>query len=208
MEIAVVTGGSSGIGLAISKKLSETHQVWNLSRSAGFDVTSPWDVSFLFSEIVKFHGIPSVLVNCAGFVEPKGLLEITDEEWYQTINTNLSGTFFCTREFVKHAKNVGGKIINIASTAGMRAQPGWSAYAAAKAAVINFSATMSEELSPYGIKVYCLSPGRCATALRKKLAPDEDQTSIMQPEDVADIVSFLVDNGDLIDGQNIRVRGV
>lgn len=201
MNIAVITGASKGIGLAIVKELLPYYEIINVSRSNGIDVSNPNQIRELFKDIS-----PSVLINCAGFVEPKGILEISDEEWYQTINTNLSGTFFCTREFVKKAKNTGGKIINIASTAGTRAQPGWCAYAASKAAIINFSLTMAEELKQYNIKVYCISPGRCATELRRKLAPEEDQSKIMQPEEVALLVKDLILGNDPIDGQNIIVR--
>lgn len=215
MKVAVVTGGSRGIGYAIAKRLKDDFKVINLSRTYiddvetyCTDVTCVEQISEVFSRIVDTYGPPYLLINCAGYVEPKGILEISPEEWYQTINVNLSGTFFCTQEFVKYAKNTGGKIVNIASTAGMRPQPGWCAYAASKAAVINFSMSMSEELRPYNILVYCLSPGRCATELRKKLAPDEDPKTIMQPEEVAELVYYLSLHGELIDGQNIRVRGV
>src|SRR5690606_33840484 len=100
-----------------------------------------------------------------------------------------------------------GKILNVASTAGSSARPGWLAYASSKAALISISQTLSEELSEYGILVYCISPGRCATELRKILAPDEDPSTIMQPEDVGDVVYHLLsDTGMCLDGQNIVVR--
>lgn len=85
------------------------------------------------------------------------------------------------RECVKYMKQNEGisKILNVASTAGITPRPGWLSYASSKAAVVSISQTLAEELAEYGIKVYCVSPGRCATALRRKLAPDEDQTKIM-----------------------------
>lgn len=215
MKVIIITGASRGIGYSIAKKLEPQFKIINFARSKieeietyQTDITSPSQIASSFKKVKEKYGVPIALINCAGFVEPKGVLEITEEEWYQTVNVNLGGTFFCTQEFVRCAKNTGGKIINIASTAGMRPQPGWSAYAAAKAGVINFSQSMSEELRPYGIAVYCISPGRCATDLRRKLAPDEDQTKIMQPEEVAEFVFYLITKGELIDGQNIRVRGV
>lgn len=213
MKLAIITGASRGIGYAIGKKLSENYQVINLSRtpidefiSYKVDIRNPSEVEAVFKTIVKKYGTPSILVNNAGYVDPKGILAISYEEWLKTININLTGVFLCTKEFVKYTKKTGGKIINIASTAGTRAQPGWSAYAAAKAGVINFSLTMAEELKNYYIKVYCLAPGRCATDLRRKLAPDEDQSKIMQPEDVAELVDYLVSKDKFIDGQTIVVK--
>lgn len=104
-------------------------------------------------------------------------------------------------------KNKGGKILNIASTAGMTPRPGWLSYSSSKAAVISMSQTLTDELVEYGIKVYCVSPGRCATKFRKRLAPNEDPTTIMQPEEVAEVICNLIsDNGNCLDGQNIVIR--
>lgn len=111
------------------------------------------------------------------------------------------------RETSKFMKVAGGKIVNVASTAGSSARPGWLTYAASKAAVISISKTLSAELAEYGIKVFCVSPGRCATPLRKILAPDEDQSRIMQPESVASVIlTLLSSNVDVLDGQDIVVR--
>ena len=211
-EIVIITGASRGIGYAIAKKLNDEFLVINLSRtptsnfvSIQVDVTEPKQLFEAFQFITENYGIPSVLINNAGYVDPKELLEITYDQWMRTLNTNLTGTFLCTQQFVSYNKS-GGKIINIASTAGTRSQPGWSAYAASKAGIINFSLTMSAELKPLNIKVYCVTPGRCATDLRRKLAPEEDQSKIMQPQEVADFVYYLIKEDQLLDGQSIIVK--
>jgi 3-oxoacyl-[acyl-carrier protein] reductase len=99
------------------------------------------------------------------------------------------------------------KILNIASTAGITARPGWVAYSASKAAVVSLSQTLSEELAGTGIKIYAISPGRTATELRRKLAPEEDPSTIMQPDAVADVIALLVGDAErTLDGQNIIVR--
>jgi 3-oxoacyl-[acyl-carrier protein] reductase len=99
------------------------------------------------------------------------------------------------------------KILNVASTAGITSRPGWLAYASSKAAVVSLSATLADELAGSGIKVYSISPGRTATELRRKLAPEEDPSSIMQPGDVADVIAQLMSDGEkTLDGQNIVVR--
>ncbi len=125
----------------------------------------------------------------------------------KTYKVNVLSMFTIIRETVRYMKDTGGKILNVASTAGTSPRPGWLAYSSSKAAVISMSQTLSEELAEYGIKVYCVSPGRCATDLRRALAPDEDQTKIMQPEDVAEVIENLLENiGMCLDGQNIIVR--
>lgn len=212
-NIAVITGASGGIGHATALKLSNRFKVIGLSRrivegidSLSVDVSDPVQIERAFRIIAEKYGVPKVLINCAGTVEPRGLLEIPFEEWQETISVNLTGIFLCTQQFAKYARSHGGKIINVSSTAGTRPQPGWSAYAASKAGVINFSLTMSEELKPYNIKVYCLAPGRCATKLRRKLAPDEDQSLIMQPGEVAELIFHLSTSDNLLDGQVLTVR--
>ncbi len=216
-DIAVVTGASRGIGMEIAQRLKEQYFVVGLSRSfaaeppgsiafCNCDITDAEDVKKIFKGISKIVSIPKILINCAGYVEPKSIIETTPEEWDYQIRVNLTGAFLCTKEFLKYNRS-GGKIINIASTAGARPSPGWAAYGAAKAGLINFSLSLSEELKPYGIKVYCVNPGRCATELRRKMAPDEDQGRIMQPEDVARFVAYLVkEETGLLDGQALRVR--
>jgi len=120
---------------------------------------------------------------------------------------NVFAPFMFMRECVKYMKDKGGKILNVASTAGMTPRPGWLSYASSKAAVISMSQTLTAELAEYGISVYCVSPGRCATKLRKRLAPDEDPTTIMQPEDVAEVICNLISpNEKCLDGQNIVIR--
>ncbi|MFA5485410.1 MAG: SDR family oxidoreductase, partial [Candidatus Pacearchaeota archaeon] len=121
-------------------------------------------------------------------------------------DVNIHGVFYCCKEYARIAKTKGGKIINIASTSGLGPRPGRSAYAASKAAVINFSASIAEELRPYGIKVYCLAPGACATDLRRKIYPDEDFTNMMKPEELARFAVDIAEGGEMLDGQTIQVR--
>jgi 3-oxoacyl-[acyl-carrier protein] reductase len=214
--IRIVAGGSSGIGASIIDKFLENQDniVINVSRRINekatdnfqCDVSDYKQVEETFKLIsMKYRRPISTLIYSAGFVEPNKMINIDPEEWNKTININLNGAFYCTKEFVKFA-NVNSNIFYIASTAGTRAQTEWSAYASSKAGLINFGLTMSEELKEYGIKVFTLSCGRCATALRKKLAPLEDPNSIMQPSEVAELISNIIKHGSLIDGQNIIVK--
>lgn len=232
-SVAIVTGASRGIGRAIAVELSSrglsvvaaarsreglegTLELMNAARpndtvrhlAIAADLTEEREVERVFAAAVEAYGSVDALVNNVGYVEPVGILELTLDNWNTTFAANLTTTFLCTREFVRMRKHLGGRIVNIASTAGMTPRPGWSAYAAAKAGVISFSRTMAEELKPYGIRVYCVAPGRTATDLRRRLAPDEDQTEILQPDAVARFVGFLITGAEseFIDGQAIVIR--
>lgn len=214
-DIAVVTGGSRGIGREVARILAETYDVVSLSRSmpdVGIpatrnikcDITNPGEVAEAFC-LAAQRGVLKILVNCAGVVEPKSVIETTLNEWECQIKTNLTGAFLCIKEFLRYNK-AGGKIFNIASTAGTRPSPGWAAYGAAKAGLINFSQSLNEELRPYKVKVYCLVPGRCATGLRRKLAPDENQSKIMQPQEMAAVVRYLTENDGVLSGHPLVVK--
>ncbi|WP_076808415.1 SDR family NAD(P)-dependent oxidoreductase [Brachybacterium sp. P6-10-X1] len=147
-----------------------------------------------------------VLVNNAGYTNPVPLQQVKMADFEKTINVNLYGPF----TIVKTLLNRGNRfdlIVNIASTAGINGRSGWLTYSASKAAVINMSQVMREELSIYGTRVVCLSPGRTATDLRKTLAPDEDPSTIMQPEHVAQVINTMSSPvGRFIDSENIVVR--
>ncbi|WP_233711157.1 SDR family oxidoreductase [Lederbergia citrisecunda] len=171
------------------------------------DLTQYEEVAKLVHEVGKKYGTIDMLINVAGYANPKSILETSIEDWEKTYSINVHSIFNITKETVKFMKKTGGQILNVASTAGSTPRPGWLSYASSKAAIINMSQTLSEELSDYGILVYCISPGRCATELRKILAPDEDPSTIMQPEQVGEVVNQLLsDDGICLDGQNIIVR--
>lgn len=229
MSTCIITGASRGIGRQIAVKLSEgkdidnfviisrgkkaldeTYEMMNKEKKIkiyAVDLENLEVAKEIIEEIAKEYGTIDYLVNCAGYADPQPLLETSVENWNKTFAVNVTSMFFIIREVVKVMKKTGGKILNIASTAGSSARPGWLAYAASKAAVVSISKTLSAELQEYGIKVYCISPGRCATELRRILAPDEDPSTIMQPEDVALVVkNLLSDMGDCLDGQDITIR--
>ncbi|OPJ57677.1 SDR family oxidoreductase [Clostridium oryzae] len=229
MSTCIITGASRGIGKQIAIKMSQTKNIDNfviVSRNkkaldetyelmnkektikiCAVDLENSEMIKEIIKEIAEEFGTIDYLVNCAGYAEPQSLLETSVENWNKTFAVNVTSIFCIIKEVVKIMKKTGGKILNIASTAGSSARPGWLAYAASKAAIISMSQTISAELKEYGIKTYCISPGRCATELRRVLAPNEDPSTIMQPEDVASVVrNLLSDMETCMDGQDIIVR--
>lgn len=230
MKTCILTGASSGIGKEVAILLSNQDSFQNvalLGRSVdalngtkskmnlegknvsvwNVDLNAPESIPEVVRQIQKLYGSIDGLVNIAGYTDPQSLLATTLDNFQQTYTVNVFSPFMLIRECVRYMKKYGGKILNVASTAGMTPRPGWLSYSSSKAALISMSETLTEELAEYGIKVYCVSPGRCATNLRKKLAPNEDPTTIMQPQEVAEIIcSLLKDSERCLDGQNIVIR--
>jgi 3-oxoacyl-[acyl-carrier protein] reductase len=170
------------------------------------DVADKAGLLDLSEAIMTAHGSVDVLINNAGYTSPAPIHEIEFADFERTIDVNLYAPFVIVQSLL-HLGNQFDLILNVASTAGISGRSGWLAYSSSKAAVIAMSQVMKEELAIYGTRVVCISPGRCATALRAKLAPDEDPTTIMQPEDVAGVIEMLASEaGRFVDSQNLVVR--
>lgn len=231
MKTCIITGASSGIGRATAIEISNTGEYSNIViigrrkdalnetktmmapcgsiEVVPFDISQTSEIPNLVNSIYLKFGSIDCLLNIAGYTDPQFVLETTSDNLEKTFSVNVFAPFIFCRECAKYMKHNDGisKIINIGSTAGSSPRPGWSAYAMSKAAIIEMSITLSEELAAYGIKVYCLSPGRCATELRRKLAPEEDQAKIMQPETVGiEIARMASSKETCMDGQNIVLR--
>ena len=229
-KVCVITGASQGIGRAAAVRMSREPDVDALvlvARSArGLDGTAaeigavgkrveviPYDLTdldgipALVQRIYDDYGSIDILLNIAGYADPQSLLDTSTENIVQTFTINVFAMLVLIREAVRHIGARPAKILNVASTAGITSRPGWLAYASSKAAVVSLSATLADELAGSGIKVYSISPGRTATELRRKLAPEEDPTTIMQPNQVADVIAQLMSDTEVtLDGQNIIVR--
>ena len=160
----------------------------------------------LIDRIVEEVGNVDFLVNNAGYTNPVALQQVDFADFERTMSVNLYAPFTLVQELL-HRGNHFDLIVNIASTAGITGRSGWLTYSASKAALINMSEVMREELAIYGTRVVCISPGRTATALRKVLAPTEDPTTIMQPGDVAAVIEMLASPvGKFVDSANLVVR--
>ncbi|MBN8851633.1 MAG: 3-oxoacyl-ACP reductase [Sphingobacteriales bacterium 50-39] len=187
-KLAIVTGGGSGIGLAITekfvrtgirtviigrdkKKLDETqHRLGALCEPVCYDLTCLSGIPRLVQDLHKRFGQIDVLVNNAGINLKKEFTEVTDEEFQKILRTNVSSIFALSREVVKVMldSSAGGAVINISSMASQYGIPKVIAYSASKAAIEGMTRAMAVELSPKGIRVNCIAPGFIATDMSAK----------------------------------------
>jgi NAD(P)-dependent dehydrogenase (short-subunit alcohol dehydrogenase family) len=187
-KIAIVTGGGSGIGLAIAEKFVQAsihtiivgrdqgkldaakEKLGELCEPFPCDLTDLTAIPKLVNNIIQKHGQIDVLVNNAGINMKKEFIEVTDEDFQRIIMTNVTAVFALSREVVKCMleKGVKGSIINISSMASQYGIPKVIAYTASKSAIEGMTRAMATELSPKGIRVNCIAPGFIATDMSAK----------------------------------------
>ncbi len=167
---AVVTGGLSGIGEAVAKRIEAEGgkvAIWDVNGGIKTDISN-WDsVQAAAAETVKQLGGIDVLVNSAGIAGPTATVtDLKMEDWHRTIAINLNGTFYTNRAVVPHmvAQNY-GRIVNIASIAGKEGNPNASAYSASKAGVIGFTKSLAKELAKTGVTVNSVTPAAVRTPI-------------------------------------------
>ncbi len=206
-QVAIVTGGSRGIGQKVAESLADhglkvavvarDEGVETVARRIGgmalmADVSRPDEVQRIFDAVLERWGRVDVLVNNAGTARWRKLADMGDEEWQEIVDTNLSGAFYCTRAAFKAMAESGngGVIINIGSSSISGGRVGEGAYAASKAGLVALTETTALEGKPYGIHAFTVVPRRTDTALRRALYPDEKDADLLDPADVARVVTF------------------
>src|SRR4029434_8854581 len=185
-NVAVVTGGASGIGQAVVERLSRddfTGVILDINEEGGkevaakiegdskqaifirLDATQEIDVQKTFQKIISDHGRIDVLINVAGgSLHRHKIEEFPLDHWQAVIDVNLTSTFLCCRAVMALMKRQkSGVIVNISSDIGFRGDAGRSAYAAAKAGIVGFSKTLALELAPFAVRANVVAPGRIAT---------------------------------------------
>ena len=133
-----------------------------------------------------------MLVNNAGMARHQPIAEMNNDVWMEIVNTNLGGAFYCTRKAfqVMTSSGQGGVIINIGSSAISGGRIGEGAYAASKAGLVSLTETVALEGKSHGIHAFTVIPRRTDTALRHALYPDQDDHDLLDPADVARVVTF------------------
>ena len=173
------------------------------------DVSKYSDVKSLVDVSVKTFGRIDVLVNNAGIVYFKSIMDTTEEEWNNTIDTNLKGVFLFTKEVLPYMiENKSGVIVNVSSGAGKSGFPNLSAYCASKFGVIGFTESIAKEVSNYNVKVMAICPGGVDTKMIDDIVRDGYNLSnrnLMKPEQVAKkIYDMIFNQKDYYNGQSIE----
>ena len=190
-QIAVVTGGAQGIGLAVAHLLAEQGARvarWDIDPGKGAamsglgegtlaiecDITHLASVEAAYDRTCDFLGTPSILINSAGIAGPNEPLESYGiEDWHRVIDINLNGTFYVNRVCVGGMKARGyGRILNVASIAGKEGNPNASAYSASKAGVIGLTKSLGKELAGYDIAVNCVTPAAARTRIFDQMSEE------------------------------------
>ncbi len=220
-KVAIVTGGGSGIGLAIAEKFVQNKittiiigrneeklkkakaKLGNLCKTISFDLNNLADIPGMVKKILEKYSKIDILVNNAGINLKKEFTEVTDEEFHKIILTNVEAMFTLSREVVKSMiKQKSGSIINISSMASQYGLPKVIAYSASKGAIESMTRAMAAELSPNGIRINCIAPGFIATDMSAKaLNNDKERKNrvlartpmgiLGSPSDIGDAALFL-----------------
>ncbi len=235
-KVALVTGGSRGIGKACAielakagcdvvityagnsaaaeKTVEELKALGSNSDSYKFDVSNQAEVDEAIAKIIEKYGRIDVLLNNAGITRDDLFIRMDAEKWNAVINTNLNSAFYVSKPVVKlMMKQRSGAIINTSSVVGLYGNPGQANYSAAKAGLIGFTKSLAKELGSRGIRVNAVCPGFIETDMTKDL-PNMDEylkaislRRLGQAEDIAKAVKFLALDADYVTGQALEVDG-
>ncbi|MCM2351049.1 MAG: 3-hydroxybutyrate dehydrogenase [Bacteriovoracaceae bacterium] len=194
-KVAIVTGGSSGIGLSIVKDLQAQGLKavsWDIkapSENVPFiecDVTSETKVQAALAQTIELYGAPSILINNCGLQFMAPVDEFPLEKWNQLIGIMLTGTFLCSKFVIPSMKKNGwGRIINVSSIHGKVASPYKAAYVSAKHGVLGLSKVMALELAEYNITVNSICPGFVDTPLMRQQITKQAELNQMSEAKVA-----------------------
>lgn len=234
-KVAIITGAANGIGYAAAERFIEegalvfiadfdedagitaANKLGDQAIFAKVNVADRKSVKNLVASVMEQAGQIDILVNNAGITRDAMLTKMTDEQFQQVLNVNLSGVFHCTQEVIPHMIAAGsGKIINTSSVSGIYGNVGQTNYAAAKAAIVGMTKTWAKELGRKGINVNAVAPGFTETEMVKKMPETilNQMRSVVPlqrlgaPRDIANAYLFLAsDEASYVSGHTLHVDG-
>jgi acetoacetyl-CoA reductase/3-oxoacyl-[acyl-carrier protein] reductase len=237
-KVALVTGASRGIGRAIAIELarrganialdyrSDSDHAESAAaeiRELGVecipiqgDISKKGEAKRVVKEVLDKWQRLDILVNNAGITRDRGIRKMTDDDWSQVIDVNLSGTFYCTSAALPAMINQRyGRIINIASVVGQMGAFGQANYSASKGGIIAFTKTLALEMAKFNITANSIAPGFTSTEMVDAI-PEEIAAQIKAkiplgrfatPQEIASAAAFLAADGDYITGQELNING-
>ncbi|MFD1929093.1 3-oxoacyl-[acyl-carrier-protein] reductase [Sporosarcina siberiensis] len=236
-KVAVVTGGSRGIGATIAKALAENgasvainyhtriddanaivkeiEEKGGISVAIKSDVSNPDDVKEFMKEVKKTFGKIDILVNNAGITRDRTFRNLTNEDWNEVIDVNLNSVFYTTKEVINHMlEQKSGRVINISSIIGQSGGFGQSNYAASKAGLVGLTKSLALETAKNGITVNAICPGFIETEMVKEM-PDDVKKSIISKIPMRRLgqteeiaeAVLFLTTADYITGQSINING-
>jgi len=233
-KIVLITGAGAGIGRALALAYAEQgalpvlvdkneaglEQTGLLLQEAGYDslsfiadMSNPEQIVGMLHDLETIVGRLDIVINNAGFGIWKSPYDLSINEWDSVVNTNLRGTFVCSREAAKLMRTTGGgAIVNISSTRAMMSEPNSEAYAASKGGILSLTHAMAVSLGPDRITVNAICPGWIETGDYSKLRPEDHvqhpSQRVGKPEDVARACLYLTDpQNDFMTGTHINLDG-
>ena len=233
-QVAIVTGGASGIGKGIVKNLLISgaqvavlgrtekslrdlcQEFENLGEIAYFpaNIKNQLEVDNAFKQIIKKWAKIDILINNAGITDDKLAIRMTEDSWNKVIDINLKGTFNCIKKALPSMiKNKGGKIVNMSSVVGIMGNSGQSNYCASKAGIIGLTKSLAKEYGKKDININAIAPGFIETKMTKKVNIEDFSKNIVldrlgTADDIANLVCFLCSqDASYITGQVINVDG-
>ena len=227
MKVIIITGASKGIGKAIALQLAVKNKLVLISRTTSeleelqqqikaqggeslifsVDITNEMNVKSAISETLTKYGTIDVLINNAGIGLFRRVDQFSLDEFKHVQEVNLIGTFLLTKYTVPTLiKNKRGQIINIASVAGLNGFKSGTAYAASKFAMVGFTESLREDLKDFGIAVTVVCPGGVRTEFGGSNPDKMDRDFLLEPEDVAKTVQYLVNESETSNAKLIELK--